>query len=167
MSEIMRANVPHAVCVSQPHSVCRKRYGSGMRISDPPSPLWLYIRSRLESEGVDVDSLSLDKLKKLLPIGRGSVQRILEDGHSNQRAETIAKLAKRFKQTPSEFVASYEQREPGGIKPTSIQMPKDISEALAQADDDLRNHIFQTRAFLRLDTPTIRGLTARLQKKFH
>lgn len=155
MSEFMRPNVPHTVHTRQPHTVQPKRYGSGMRISDPPSPLWLYIRSRLEDEGIDVDSLSLDRLKKLLPIGRGSVQRILEDGHSNQRAETIEKLARRFKQSPSEFVASYEKREPNTGNPPQVRIPADIMDALALADSDLRDHIFHNmRLLLRIDTPS-------------
>ena len=66
-----------------------------MNADTPISPLWATLRRLLRSEGLDADSLSLDKLALALGVGRGTVQRIKE-GYSNIRAETMHSLADRF-----------------------------------------------------------------------
>lgn len=66
-----------------------------MNADTPISPLWATLRKLLKSEGLDADSLSMDKLASALGVGRGTAQRIKE-GHSNIRAETMHSLADRF-----------------------------------------------------------------------
>jgi len=66
-----------------------------MNADTPISPLWATLRKLLKSEGLDADSLSLDKLASALGVGRGTAQRI-KAGHSNIRAETMHSLADRF-----------------------------------------------------------------------
>lgn len=71
------------------------------------TPLWVKLRSLLKTEGVNIDSLSVDRLAAALQCSRGTAQRIKE-GHTNQRRDTIVHLAKRFDVSEAELLETEE-----------------------------------------------------------
>lgn len=97
-----------------------------MRPETTNSPLWSTLRRLLKSEGVDADSLSIDKLTAALGVGRGSVQRIL-NGHANLKAETMHKLAERFS-VPVSAIAQ------GTIDPLVDEVTTDFQRRIDYAD---------------------------------
>ena len=99
-----------------------------MNADHPISPLWATLRRLLRSEGLDADSLSLDKLALALGVGRGTVQRIKE-GHSNIRAETMHSLADRF----AVSVAVIAQ---GAIDPDLADAVDDLQQKIKSTDRD-------------------------------
>lgn len=97
-----------------------------MNAETPISPLWATLRKLLKSEGLDADSLSLDKLASALGVGRGTAQRIKE-GHFNIRAETMRSLADRFA-VPVSMIAQ------GAIDPALSDPFDELSDRMKAAD---------------------------------
>lgn len=125
-----------------------------MNADTPISPLWATLRKLLKSEGLDADSLSLDKLASALGVGRGTAQRIKE-GHFNIRAETMRSLADRFGVSVSviaqgaidPILADAVDALQDKMKKTDRANFSPLAMHLAMAVDDIKDAEVRTKAF--------------------
>ena len=125
-----------------------------MNAEPPISPLWATLRKLLKSEGLDADSLSLDKLASALGVGRGTAQRIKE-GHFNIRAETMRSLADRFGVSVSviaqgaidPILADAVDALQDKMKKTDRANFSPLAMHLAMAVDDIKDAEVRTKAF--------------------
>lgn len=108
----------------------------------------------MKSEGLDADSLSLDKLASALGVGRGTAQRIKE-GHFNIRAETMRSLADRFGVSVSviaqgaidPILADAVDALQDKMKKTDRANFSPLAMHLAMAVDDIKDAEVRTKAF--------------------
>lgn len=125
-----------------------------MNADTPISPLWATLRKLLKSEGLDADSLSLDKLASALGVGRGTAQRI-KAGHFNIRAETMRSLADRFGVSVSviaqgaidPILADAVDALQDKMKKTDRANFSPLAMHLAMAVDDIKDAEVRTKAF--------------------
>ena len=136
----MPRSVPHTVRSCQPHSVQILGYGADMEHAPVTGYVWKKVSALMKARGLSAESMSVDKLKVYLGIGRGSVQRIIE-GHDNLRADTMAALAKKFGVATSEFAAPANGGTPDSHDSQLITFDDDVIEALSKADNEKINSV--------------------------